>query len=198
MKVLFATNNLAKVGYYKEQLNKAGIEVITLKDIDIKLEIKEDGKNAVENAMQKAEPYAEKTKMITIGIDDNLYIDGLEENEQPRTQVRRVNGKRLNDDEMIEYYTNITKKLGGTAHAHWVYGIAVCNNGKIKTFQKENPVIFTDTVSTKRIEGYPLDSITINPQFGCYHSELTTEQKRIRQETAYKEIVEFIIKSCKE
>lgn len=44
LKVLFATNNPAKVLKYKEPLKKHGVELITLKDLEIKLDIKETGK----------------------------------------------------------------------------------------------------------------------------------------------------------
>ena len=50
MKVLFATTNPAKVKRYANKLEKKGIEVLTLKDIDLQLEIEEAGKNAIENA----------------------------------------------------------------------------------------------------------------------------------------------------
>ena len=35
MKVLFATTNLAKIRKYKEALKEKGIELITIKDLDI-------------------------------------------------------------------------------------------------------------------------------------------------------------------
>ena len=54
MKVLFATSNPAKVKRYKELLKDNGIELITLNDIDLDLEVEETGKNALENANIKA------------------------------------------------------------------------------------------------------------------------------------------------
>ena len=50
MKVLFATTNPAKIRRYASKLEEAGIDVITLKDINLKLDVKETGKNAIENA----------------------------------------------------------------------------------------------------------------------------------------------------
>ena len=47
-KVLFATTNPAKVKKYKEELKEKGIELITIKDLDIKLKIEESGRNAIE------------------------------------------------------------------------------------------------------------------------------------------------------
>ena len=110
MKVLFATTNPAKAKKYREQLAEDGIELITIKDLDEEIDINENGKNALENAYIKAKTYYDKTKIPTIGMDDCLFIEGISEEEQPGTNVRRVNGKRLNDEEMIEYYTKLVKK----------------------------------------------------------------------------------------
>ena len=110
MKVLFATTNQAKVKSYKKALEEKGIEIITIKDLNLKLNIDENGKNAIENAYIKAKAYYDMVKIPTIGMDNNLFIEELPDEKQPGTYVRRVNGKELNDDEMIEYYTNLVKE----------------------------------------------------------------------------------------
>lgn len=93
MKVLFATKNPAKVKRYVSKLQKQGIEVLTLNDMDIKLEVEETGKNAIENAELKAKAYYNATGITSIGIDDTLFIEWLPEEKQTGTNVRRVNGK---------------------------------------------------------------------------------------------------------
>ena len=77
MKGLFATTNPAKVKRYKEQLSENGIELISINDIDEKLDINENGKDAIENAYIKAKTYYDKTKIPTIGMDDCLFIEGI-------------------------------------------------------------------------------------------------------------------------
>ena len=62
MKVLFATTNPAKVEKYGKKIEEKGIEVLTLKDIDMELYVEENGKNAVENAYLKAKAYYDATK----------------------------------------------------------------------------------------------------------------------------------------
>ena len=57
MKVLFATKNPAKVKNYAEKLKEHGIELITINDIDTRVDVVESGKNAIENARIKAEAY---------------------------------------------------------------------------------------------------------------------------------------------
>ena len=169
MKVLFATTNPAKAKKYKEQLAENSIELITIKDLDEEIDINENGKNALENAYIKAKTYYDKTKIPTIGMDDCLFIEGISEEEQPGTNVRRVNGKRLNDEEMIEYYTKLVKKYGNKLTAKWVYGMVVCTDkGIFKFTWSKDDFYLVDKPIEKRNVGYPLDSISVIPENGKY------------------------------
>ena len=196
MKVLFATTNPAKVGKYKESLSKKGIELITLKDLELNLHVEETGKNCMENAFIKAKAYYEATGIISIGMDNSLFIEELPEEKQPGTHVRRVNGKELTDEEMIDYYTNLVKENGGRLTAKWVYGMVIYgeNGAKEHTWSKSH-FYFVDTASEKRNPGYPLDSIAIIPEFNKYLVELTDEEKHSnKRDDGNKDdiVVEFI------
>lgn len=197
MKVLFATNNPAKVKKYKDRLEKRGVELITIKDLDMNLHVEESGKNALENAYIKAKAYYNATKIITIGMDNNLFIDELPEEKQIGTHVRRINGKELNDDEMIDYYTNLVKEYGGKLTAKWVYGMVIYNGKEKKefTWSKSN-FYFVDKPSDKRNPGYPLDSISIIPEYNKYLVELTDEEKKEHNEkTNDGQVIDFIVNS---
>ena len=197
MKVLFATTNPAKVNKYKQALENKGIELITIKDLEINLPINENGKNAIENAYIKAKTYYEATKIPTIGMDNNLFIENLPEEKQPGTYVRRINGKELNDEEMIEHYTNLVKEADEKLMAKWVYGMVVCSDKGTAEFSwtKEH-FYFVDTPSKKRNPGYPLDSISIIPEFNKYLVDLTEEEKnQYRKKDNIDDVVDFIIKS---
>ena len=69
-------------------------------------------------------------------MDDNLYLEGIPKEKQPGMYVRRVNGKRLTDEEMIEYYSKLAHDYGknGKLTCRWVYGIAVINKGVESTY----------------------------------------------------------------
>lgn len=178
MKVLFATGNPAKVKRYKESLEKNGIELITIKDIGINLDIDENGKNAIENAYIKAKAYYDATGIPTIGMDNNLFIDGIEESLQPGTHVRRVGGRQLSDEEMIIYYTRLVKEHGEKLQAKWVYGMVVITDKSCDelTWSKDK-FYFVSTPCSKRNPGYPLDSISIIPEFNKYLVELSDEER---------------------
>ncbi len=180
MKVLFATGNPAKVKRYKESLEKNGIELITIKDIGINLNIDENGKDAIENAYIKAKAYYDATGIPTIGMDNNLFIDGIDESLQPGTHVRRVGGRQLSDEEMITYYTRLVKDHGEKLQAKWVYGMVVITDKSCDelTWSKDK-FYFVSTPCSKRNPGYPLDSISIIPEFNKYLVELSDEERNL-------------------
>ena len=181
MEVLFATTNPAKIKSYKEKLEEHGIKVLTLKDLGINTDVEETGKTAIENAKIKAETYGKIAKKITIGIDTNLFFENVPEDKQPGTHVRRVNGKTLSDEEMIDYYKNLAKEYGGKLTAKWVNGVAIYNGKETKTYSfNKSKFYLVDIDSKKRHPGYPLDSISIIPEFNKYFTDLTDEEKEQR------------------
>ena len=195
MKVLFATTNLAKVRKYKEKLKENGIELITINDLDFKLDIDENGKNAIENAYIKAKTYYDVVKIPTIGMDNCLFIEELQEEKQPGTHVRRINGKELKDDEMIEYYTNLVKQYGGKLTAKWVYGMVICNGKETKEYTwSKGDFYLVSKPCKERNPGYPLDSISVMPENNKYWLELTDDEKaKSKEENNKDKVVEFII-----
>ena len=195
--ILFATGNIAKVDRFYEKLLKKGILLKSLKDIDIKIDVDENGKTAIENATIKAKAYYDATKITTMAMDDTMYIKGIPEDNQPAFFVRRINGKRLNDEEMIEYYSKLAKEYGtnGLLTGRWIYGMALINNGHEYTYtwSKQNFYI-TSTPSNIINPGYPLNTISINIKLNKYFTELTEEDKLLIQEDE-SHVVNFLVDS---
>lgn len=193
-KVLFATGNESKAKRFNEGLLKNNIEIITTNNIKEKITVDENGKNAIENALIKARAYAEALDCPVFAMDDNLYIDGIPDDKQPGMYVRRVNGKRLSDDEMIEYYSKLAHEYGdnGKLTCRWVYGIAVINNGieSTYTWSKEDFYI-VDKPSNKINPGYPLNTISINKKLNKYFTDITEEDKKEIQEDE-NDVIEFL------
>lgn len=196
-KVLFATGNESKIKRFKSKLEKNNIEIISIKDIDKFVDVNENGKNAIENALIKARAYASICDYPVFAMDDNLYIEGIPDEKQPGMYVRRVNGKRLNDDEMIEYYSDLARKYGdnGRITCRWVYGMAVINNGKESTYtwSKEDFYI-VDKPSNKINPGYPLDTISINKELNKYFTDITDEdRKKMKKDES--DVIKFLVEN---
>lgn len=195
--ILFATSNETKSKRFSKGLLKKNIEVLNLKDLNIKSEAKEDGKTAIENALIKAREGYKKTGMPTIGMDDTLYLENVPEEKQPGLFVRRVNGKTLTDEEMLEHYINLVKKYGenGRINCKWIYGLAIVNEkGEESTYtwSKDN-FYMVDTKSNIINPGYPLNSISKYKTIDKYFTEITAEDKE-KIKISEDDVVEFISK----
>ena len=193
--IIFATSNATKSKRFSKGLKELGIEVLSLKDIDVKLDIEEDGSTAIENALLKARACYKKTKKPCMGMDDTLYMEGVPEDMQPGLFVRRVNGKNLTDEEMIEHYTNLVKKYGinGRINCKWIYGLAVINeNGEKTTYSWfKDDFYMTSSRSDKINPGYPLNSISKYKKLDKYFTEVTLEDMKLI-EVNEDDVVDFI------
>lgn len=195
--ILFATGNPSKAKRFSKGLYEKGIEVITPNDIDKEVKIEENGKNAIENALIKARAYSKTVNIPVFAMDDNLYLENVPEEKQPGMYVRRVNGKRLSDDEMIEHYLKLVREYGinGKLTCKWVYGMAVINNGKESTYTwSKEDFYMVDKPSNKINPGYPLNTISINKKLNKYFTDITDEDKEKIQEDE-SDVVDFIAKN---
>lgn len=179
-KVVFATGNPSKVKRFSKGLLKNNIELLSLKDLNIDLDILENGASAIDNALIKARACFEQTKLPSIGMDDTLYLENVPTTQQPGLFVRRVNGKTLNDEEMIEHYINLVKEYGheGKLNCKWVYGLAVIDEfGKESTYTWEKANFYmVEERSSKINPGYPLNSISKYKRLDKYFTEVTEEE----------------------
>ncbi|MBQ6860478.1 MAG: hypothetical protein IJO08_02385 [Clostridia bacterium] len=180
-RILFATGNPTKAKRFSKGLEQNDIEVLSLKDLNMELDVDENGTNAIENALIKARACFENAKMPSMGMDDTLYLEGVPEDKQPGLFVRRVNGKTLNDEEMIEHYISLVKKYGvqGKLNCKWIYGLAVIDEkGNESTYTWEKADFYmVDTQSEKINPGYPLNSISKYKNLDKYFTEVTEEDK---------------------
>ena len=196
VKLLYATNNNSKVYNMRRRLENISIEIVTPKELGIKIDIIEDGITAVENAIKKAEAYYEETKIPTIAGDSGLFIDGISSNKQPGLFVRRVNGKILSDDEMIEYYTKLIESIGGKSTGYYVTGLAlITEDGLFTTEISEDKFILSSTISKNNHRGNPLDVMTIDPVSKKFYTDMTDEDFKSLGHIFDKECVKFLEKN---
>ena len=167
MKVLLGTTNPSKIKRFEEFLPDQGIEFLTLQDLGITAEPAESGSTPEENARIKAAFYGQFCDRV-ICNDSGLYFDCIPMNDprQPGLHIRTPMGKRLDDEEMIDYYASRIRELGGKTLAYYVDGIAVYRNGQIETYLDERGKLaafyMVDTPSPNRHPGWPLDSLSLN------------------------------------
>jgi XTP/dITP diphosphohydrolase len=77
-KLLIATNNKGKVKELQDLLKDMELELVTPADINLKLEVEEDGATYAENAAKKAIAFAHASGLISLADDSGLEVDALD------------------------------------------------------------------------------------------------------------------------
>ncbi len=185
MKILLGTTNPSKVNMFQSFLEGEDVTIYTLNDLDISDEPSEVGSTPEENAVIKAEYYGRYFDTV-ICHDSGLYFDALDisDSKQPGLKIRTPEGRdRLSDEEMIAYYSNLVKSLGGNQLAYYLNGMAVYNKGKIYSRLEPREEASTEafymveTPSAKRHIGWPLDSISKYKKSGKYFVDVSKENR---------------------
>ncbi|MBO5459229.1 MAG: XTP/dITP diphosphatase [Lachnospira sp.] len=76
-KIIFASNNEGKIKEVKQICSDMNVEIISMKEAGIELDIEENGTTFEENALIKAEAIMKVTGQITIADDSGLEVDYL-------------------------------------------------------------------------------------------------------------------------
>mgnify|MGYP000824074069 CR=1 FL=1 len=96
MKIIFATGNKNKMTEIRQILRDLGMEILSMKEAGVDIDIVEDGKSFEENAMIKASAIAELPEVramdaIVLADDSGLEIDYL--NKEPGIYSARYMGE---------------------------------------------------------------------------------------------------------
>lgn len=178
LKILYGTTNKGKLQAMRTALESFDLEIVGLNDMEGELPIiEENGTTPLENAQIKAKAYYERFKMPVFSCDSGLYFDELDEKEQPGLYVRRVGGKELTDDEMIAYYAALARRHGGKIIGQYRNAICFvldeqhCYSSMDESIFTEK-FIMTAIPHPKRVEGFPMDSLSIDIPTGKYYYDL--------------------------
>jgi len=193
MEVLLATTNPAKILTYKGELEERGFRVLTLADLDLAIEVEETGADVLENARLKALGYYREVKLPTVAMDNGLLIRGVDGSEQPGVEVRRVAGKRLDDEAMIRHYARVIARYGGRLMAKWQFGVAVCVQDNVAQYawEREGFELVAQPCAARR-SGYPLDSLSVSDT-GEYAAERPLGKGASGERSKEtKEVVDFV------
>ena len=174
-RIVFATGNAGKVKEIQMIMADMGMEVVSMKEAGITIDIEEDGKTYEENAMIKARAVAACTGDIVMADDSGLEIDYL--NKEPGIYSARYMGE---DTPYSVKNANLIARLDGVPDeqrtARFVCAIAaVLPDGTELTTRAtiEGRIDYEE----KGSHGFGYDPIFYVPQFGKTTAELTEEQK---------------------
>ncbi|MDD3368743.1 MAG: XTP/dITP diphosphatase [Lachnospiraceae bacterium] len=174
-RIVFATENAGKIREIKAILADMDVEVLTMKEAGIAVDIEENGKTFTENAIIKVKTVAEYTDAIVLGDDSGLEIDYL--NGEPGVYSARYMGHdtpyEIKNQKLIE-------KLAGVPDdkrtARFVCAIAAAMpDGEVLTTTGIMEGIIG--YESRGEGGFGYDPIFFLPEYGKSSAELTAEQK---------------------
>ena len=172
-RIVFATGNAGKIKEIRMIMEDTGMEVVSMKDAGIRVDIEENGQSYEENALIKARAVAAFTKDIVMADDSGLEIDYL--NKEPGIYSARYLGE---DTPYSVKNANLINRLEGVPDeertARFVCAIAaVLPDGRELTTRAtiEGRIGYEE----KGANGFGYDPIFYVPRFDKTTAELTEE-----------------------
>ena len=174
-KLIFATSNQGKMKEIREILKDMNMEVLSLKDAGIDVDIVEDGTTFEENALIKARAIRDLTGCIVLADDSGLEVDAL--NKEPGIYSARYMGEDtsydIKNNNIIERLTGL---VGAERSARFVCAIAAAfPDGSEET--RRGTIEGQIGFEIAGENGFGYDPIFYIPEYGCTTAELSPEHK---------------------
>ncbi len=176
-RIIFATGNAGKIREIKEILSDLGMEVVSMKEAGISVDVEENGTTYEENALIKARAVAlcVGESDIVMADDSGLEIDYL--NKEPGIYSARYLGEdtsyRIKNQNLIDRLEGVEEKK---RTARFVCAIAAVLPGG-KELTTRGTIEGRIGYEERGEGGFGYDPIFYVPEFGKSTAELTEEEK---------------------
>ena len=173
--IIFATKNKGKIKEINAILADMDVNVISMEDAGITIDVVEDGTTFEENSMKKAVQIMEVSGKITLADDSGLEIDYMDR--APGVYSARFMGE---DATYEERFKAIFEKLEGVPEekrtARFVSCIAAAfpDGRRLTSYDTVEGIIGYEV---KGENGFGYDPIFYVPDKGRYMAELSAEEK---------------------
>ena len=174
-KLVFATGNMNKLREIKEILSGMDIEILSMKEAGVDIDIVEDGTTFEENALIKARAVCKASGHLALADDSGLEVDAI--NKEPGIYSARYMGEDTSYDIKNQ---NIIDRLEGVPDekrtARFVCAMAaVFPDGTEKTFVRTMEGRIGYKIAGENGFGY--DPIFYLPEYGKTSAEISPEEK---------------------
>ncbi len=174
-KIIFATGNKDKMREIREIMSDMDVEIYSMKEAGINVEIIEDGQTFEDNARIKAETIAKYTDAIVLADDSGLEIDYL--NKEPGVYSARYMGEdtsyTIKNQALLDRLAGVPKEK---RTARFVCAIAaVLPDKKVLITRKTMEGYIGEKPDGENGFGY--DPILYLDEYGCSSAALSREQK---------------------
>lgn len=180
-KLIVASNNQHKIGEIKEILKGLALEIVSLKEMNIDIDVEEDGKTFNENAYKKAHEIYLYLKnrgekdFLVMSDDSGLMVDAL--NGEPGVYSARYAGEhgdsKKNNEKLLLNLKNVKKEDRG---AQFVCSIVLMDeDGQSETFEGLTRGFITECIVGA--EGFGYDPLFFIEDKNMTFAEMSSEEK---------------------
>lgn len=175
--LLVATRNPGKIRELRRLLINLPVQLLSLDEAGVMVELSETGTTFAENAIEKAEQARDLTGLLTLAEDSGLCVDAL--HGAPGVYSARYGGPGLTDRQRLEL---LLKELDGVPaaqrSAQFVAVAALARPGQatITTTGSIAGVITDHPIGNG---GFGYDPIFLVPELGTTTAALTDERKNL-------------------
>lgn len=172
--LLLATRNSGKIREIKELLAGIPLELKTVDEIGIVVDVEEEGKTFVENAISKAKVIGRRNNLLTLAEDSGLEVDAL--GGRPG-----VFSARFAEGSDLDRVNKLLKELRGipkekrTARFKAAVAIYEPETREVQTFEGVSEGYITEKPIGSNGFGY--DPIFFNFDLGKTNAQATLEEK---------------------
>ncbi|MBP3338408.1 MAG: RdgB/HAM1 family non-canonical purine NTP pyrophosphatase [Lachnospiraceae bacterium] len=174
-RLIFATTNQGKMDEIRMIMADTGLELMSLKDLNINVDIEENGTTFEENAIIKAKAICELTGEMVLADDSGLEVDYMDK--APGVYSARYLGEdtpySIKNQTIID---NLKDAKGDERSARFVCVIAAAfPDGRVITARETIEGVIAE--EERGVHGFGYDPILFVPEFGMTTGEMLPEQK---------------------
>lgn len=174
-KIIFATGNKDKMREICEIMADMDVEIQSMKEAGISVDIVEDGKTFEENALIKARAVAQYTDAIVLADDSGLEVDYL--NKEPGVYSARYMGEdtsyTIKNQSILDRLEGVPKEKR-TARFVCAIGAVLPEGEELVTRQTMEGYI---GFASEGENGFGYDPIFFLDEYGCSSAAISPEQK---------------------
>lgn len=174
-KIIFATGNKDKMREIREIMADMDVEIYSMKEAGISVDIVEDGESFEENALIKAKAIANQTDAIVLADDSGLEVDYL--NKAPGVYSARFMGEdtpyTIKNKALIDKLEGVKKE---DRSARFVCAIAAVLPNKESVVVRKTMEGYIG-YKAEGENGFGYDPIFFLEEYGCSSAALSREQK---------------------
>lgn len=195
-RIIFATSNEGKMKEIQMILKDLNVEVVSLKEAGISVDIDENGSTFEENAAIKAKEIVKLTGDIVLSDDSGLEVDYM--NGAPGIYSARFLGEDTSYDVKNQYIIDQLKDAEGKQRSARFVCVIACALPEGEVYTRRGTMEGRIAFESAGSHGFGYDPIFYLPEYQCTAAELAPKEKnkishRGKALNAMKEVLETIL-----